>query len=48
MPEIGRLETEPCNREIRDIFIKNIIEAKGIAKAVTMVNDSIVPTPSAV
>jgi uncharacterized protein (TIGR01319 family) len=48
MPEIGRLETEPCNREIRDIFIKNIIEAKGIAKARTIVKDSIVPTPSAV
>lgn len=48
MPEIGRLETGPCNREIRDIFIKNIIEAKGIAKAKTMVKDAIVPTPSAV
>jgi uncharacterized protein (TIGR01319 family) len=48
MPEIGRLETEPCNREIRDIFIKNIIEAKGIAKAKTMVKEAIVPTPSAV
>jgi uncharacterized protein (TIGR01319 family) len=48
MPEIGRLETEPCNREIRDIFIKHIIEAKGIAKAKTMVKDIIMPTPSAV
>ena len=48
MPEIGRLETEPCNREIRDIFIKNIIEAKGIARARTIVADIIMPTPSAV
>ncbi len=48
MPEIGRLETEPCNREIRDIFIKNIIEAKGIARARTIVEDIIMPTPSAV
>jgi uncharacterized protein (TIGR01319 family) len=48
MPEICRLETEPCNREIRDIFIKNIIEAKGIARARTIVADIIMPTPSAV
>ena len=48
MPEIGRLETEPCNREIRNIFIKNIIEAKGIARARTIVADIIMPTPSAV
>jgi uncharacterized protein (TIGR01319 family) len=48
MPEIGRLETEPCNREIRDIFIKNIIEAKGIARARAVVADIIMPTPSAV
>jgi uncharacterized protein (TIGR01319 family) len=48
MPEIGRLETEHCNREIRDIFIKNIIEAKGVAKARAIVKDIIMPTPSAV
>ena len=48
MPEIGRLETEPCNREIRDLFIKNIIQAKGIGKAKNMVKGAIVPTPSAV
>jgi uncharacterized protein (TIGR01319 family) len=48
MPEVGRLETEPCNREIRDIFINNIIEAKGIARARTIVADIIMPTPSAV
>ena len=48
MPEIGTLETEPCNREIRDIFIKNIIEAKGVAKARAIVKDIIMPTPSAV
>ncbi|MFH1646477.1 MAG: methylaspartate mutase accessory protein GlmL [Chloroflexota bacterium] len=48
MPEIGRLETEHCNREIRDIFIRNIIEAKGIARARAIVKDIIMPTPSAV
>jgi len=48
MPEIGKLDVEPCNREIRDIFIKNIIEAKGIAKAKAIINNVIMPTPSAV
>jgi uncharacterized protein (TIGR01319 family) len=48
MPEIGVLDTEPCNKEIREIYIKNIIEAKGIAKAKSLVKDIIMPTPSAV
>jgi uncharacterized protein (TIGR01319 family) len=48
MPEIGKLETEQCNLVIRDIFIKNIIETKGIARARSIVKDIIMPTPSAV
>ena len=48
MPEIGVLDTAPCNKVIRDIFIKNIIKAKGIAKAKEIVGDVIMPTPSAV
>jgi uncharacterized protein (TIGR01319 family) len=48
MPEIGVLETAPCNREIRDLFMKNIIEAKGIAAARAVIKDVIMPTPSAV
>jgi uncharacterized protein (TIGR01319 family) len=38
----------PCNREIRDLFMKNIIEAKGIARAKAVIKDIIMPTPSAV
>ncbi len=48
MPEIGKLDLAPCNREIREIFMKNIIEAKGIAKAKAIIKDVIMPTPSAV
>lgn len=48
MPEIGVLDTAPCNREIRELFMKNIIEAKGIARAKTIIKDVIMPTPSAV
>jgi uncharacterized protein (TIGR01319 family) len=48
MPEMGILDVEPCNKEIREIFTKNIIQAKGIAKAQSIVGDVIMPTPSAV
>jgi uncharacterized protein (TIGR01319 family) len=48
MPEIGVLDTGPCNKEIREIFIKNIIQAKGISRARFIVGEVIMPTPSAV
>jgi uncharacterized protein (TIGR01319 family) len=48
MPEIGVLDAAPCNREIRELFLKNIIEAKGIAKVRAIIKDVIMPTPSAV
>ena len=48
MPEIGVLDVAPCNREIRELFMKRIIEAKGIAKAKAIIKDVIMPTPSAV
>jgi uncharacterized protein (TIGR01319 family) len=48
MPDIGVLDVVPCNKEIRALFMKNIIEAKGIAKARSIIKDVIMPTPSAV
>jgi uncharacterized protein (TIGR01319 family) len=48
MPEIGVLDTAPCNKEIREIFLNNIIKAKGIAKAQSIVGEVIMPTPAAV
>jgi uncharacterized protein (TIGR01319 family) len=48
MPEIGVLDVAPCHEEIRALFMKNIIEAKGIAKARSIIKDVIMPTPSAV
>jgi uncharacterized protein (TIGR01319 family) len=48
MPEIGVLDVEPCNKEIREIFLKNIIKAKGIARVQSIIRDVIMPTPSAV
>lgn len=48
MPEIGVLELDGCHREIRALFMAHIVEAKGIAAARTLVQDIIMPTPSAV
>jgi uncharacterized protein (TIGR01319 family) len=43
MPEIGKLDLAPCNAEIRELFLKNIIEAKGIARAREIIQDVIMP-----
>ncbi|HSW58692.1 MAG TPA: methylaspartate mutase accessory protein GlmL [Dehalococcoidales bacterium] len=48
MPEIGQLDLSPSNHEIRQLFLKNIIQAKGIARARAIIGDVIMPTPSAV
>ena len=48
MPEIGVLDVASANKEIRELFMKNIIQAKGIAKAKVIIKDVIMPTPSAV
>ncbi len=48
MPEIGVLDLTPSNNEIRALFMQNIIEAKGIARARKIIKDVIMPTPSAV
>jgi uncharacterized protein (TIGR01319 family) len=48
MPSIGTLSVDPCREAIRRIFTSHIIKAKGIDKAVELVDETIVPTPSAV
>ncbi len=48
MPEIGTVDVVPANRNIRDLFIKRITEAKGISRVKARINDVIMPTPSAV
>jgi uncharacterized protein (TIGR01319 family) len=48
MPEIGVLDLAPVNAEIRNLFMQNIIQAKGIARARAIIKDVIMPTPSAV
>jgi uncharacterized protein (TIGR01319 family) len=48
MPEVGKLEVNSCNRIIRELFLTRIIEAKGIAKAKSIITNILMPTPSAV
>lgn len=48
MPSFGNLEIEPAKEAIRTLFIRRIIEAKGIGAAQKMMNAAIVPTPLAV
>ena len=48
MPEIDRLNTKPVNDIIRKIFIEQIVKAKGIKKAEELIDDVLMPTPSAV
>ena len=48
MPEFGKLDIDPVNEKIRDLFIHRITEAKGISKAKEIISGVIMPTPSAV
>lgn len=48
MPEFGRLNIEPVNAVIRELFISRITEAKGVDKARQRIGDVVMPTPSAV
>ena len=48
MPKFGTLNIEPTQKQIRDIFLNRIIQAKGLSKATALLSDIMMPTPSAV
>lgn len=48
MPEFNKLNIAPAKQQIRDLFIKNIIEAKGLNLIQKTLDDDIIPTPLAV
>ena len=48
MPEFGKLELDEVNDLIRDVFINRITEAKGVAKVSGIIQEILMPTPSAV
>ena len=48
MPKFGVLHIEPTQKQIREIFLNRIIQAKGLSKATALLSDIMMPTPSAV
>ena len=48
MPKFGTLNITPTQQKIREIFLERIIQAKGLSKAAALLDDILMPTPSAV
>lgn len=48
LPELDKLNVEPCRSIIRTVFMKRIVHAKGLDKAQTLIDNIIMPTPAAV
>ncbi|MDR2357824.1 MAG: glutamate mutase L [Oscillospiraceae bacterium] len=48
MPEFGRLELDPVNERIREMFISRITDAKGISRVSGIIAGVLMPTPAAV
>ena len=48
MPKFGVLNIEPTQKQIREIFLGRIIQAKGLSAAAELLSDIMMPTPSAV
>ena len=48
MPKFGVLNIEPTQKQIRQIFLNRIVQAKGLSQAAALLSDIMMPTPSAV
>ena len=48
MPKFGTLNIEPTQKQIREIFLNRIIQAKGLSAAAELLSDIMMPTPAAV
>ena len=48
MPAFGRLDVAPAQGCIRDVFIRRIIDAKGLSQVQAMTEHAVIPTPLAV
>lgn len=47
MPRFGTLNIEPTQKQIREIFLQRIIQAKGLSQASSLISGIMMPTPSA-
>jgi uncharacterized protein (TIGR01319 family) len=48
MPKFGVLKIEQTQKQIRELFLTRIVQAKGLSKAAELLSDIMMPTPSAV
>lgn len=48
MPKIGSLNIAPVQEQIRSLFLKKIVHAKGLSQAQELISGILMPTPSAV
>ena len=48
MPKFGVLKIEETQKKIREIFLNRIVQAKGLSAAAELLDDIMMPTPSAV
>lgn len=48
MPKLGELNIDPVQSVIRELFLKNIVQARGLSKAEELVAGILMPTPVAV
>jgi uncharacterized protein (TIGR01319 family) len=48
MPELNVLRIDPARHAIRDVFMRRIVQAKGIDRVRGMLDDVLMPTPAAV
>lgn len=48
MPRLQQLNIKPAQDQIREIFLKRIIQAKGLSRIDDMISDILLPTPAAV
>ncbi|MDD4600370.1 hypothetical protein SDC9_09128 [bioreactor metagenome] len=48
MPKLNELNILPARETIREVFLKKIVEAKGLNRANNFVNKMVMPTPAAV
>ncbi len=48
MPKFGVLKIEETQKQIRQIFLNRIVQAKGLSVAAELLDDIMMPTPSAV
>jgi uncharacterized protein (TIGR01319 family) len=48
LPRLGKLNIEPVQTQIRELFLRRIIHAKGLSREQTLISGILMPTPAAV